>query len=90
MDQLPPRYSSFEDSEPGDTTSDIGQAQSTVLEQLQDTQGSEKGAAASQQNETNCQGKSFRMKRPNPRMPIGDESGPDRPRRSERLKNQKR
>ena len=90
VDQLRPRYSSFEDNEPGDTTSDTGQAQSTVLEQLQDTQRSEKGAAAFQQNGTNGQGQSFRMKRPNPRMPIGDEYGPDRPRRSERLKNQKR
>ena len=90
VDQLRPRYGSVVDNEPGDTASGTRQSHSTVFEELQDSETSEKGTGAHQQFVTNDQGQSSRMKRPNPRIPTGDEYGPDRPQRSERLKNQKR
>ena len=90
VDQHRPRNGSVEDNEPGDTASGTRQSYSTVFEELQDSETSEKGTVAQQQCVKNDQGQSSRMKRPNPRMTTGDEYGPDRPRRSERLKNQKR
>ena len=99
VEQLRPRYFSAEDEEPGGTQSTAVPASTKETESSvpgspqQSSSGAEKAGSATltadQEARNGDPGPSTKRKRPNPRMPTGDEYGPDRPRRSTRLRKRK-
>lgn len=82
IEQLRPRYASSEDAEPGETPIVSCPTVTAPEEQVEPN-----NSQAEQEKEPSPQaGPPAKPKRKNPRLPTGDEFGPDNPRRSERIK----
>lgn len=80
VEQLRPRYISEEDMEPGETPS------SSVERGHLANGGAEEASPEKKDEESSNAETTVQRKRRNPRMPTGNEYGPDRPRRSTRTK----
>ena len=80
VEQLRPRYVSAEDVEPGETPT------SSVERGHLSNGGAEEASPQRKDQDSSSAETSAKRKRRNPRMPTGNEYGPDRPRRSRRTK----